>query len=435
MADAARHPPELTAIDVGLDVTSRAPKMAAVLAITEFRALWFAEAQSIAGDQLAKVALMILVFDRTGSPFLAAAVYALTFLPALAGGLGLSQLADRFPRRSVMITCYLIQAGLVGLMAIPGMPIPVLCALVAGVALVQSPALAAQQATSREVFTDDALFLRSQDLRGITTNTLMLLGLAGGGLLVVGIGTSLALAIDAVTFLVSAFVVARWVVARPAAGGAENGWFDGARWVFGRPTMRTLITLGWLVGLVVIPEGLAAPLAEELGAGPAAVGWLLAADPLGFVVGTFVLSHFIDADRRVRAIGVLATASGAVLIAFFAHPSLPFALLLLALAGALGAYQITVSATFNTWTPNEIRGGAFGVYRTGLRVSQGVGVALGGAAAQLIGSATITIAVAGLVAVAIAVPVTIAWARLQHPDRTRSRADHALGRPSEAPST
>ena len=415
--------------------SSGAPKIAAVLAVTEFRALWLAEAQSIAGDQLAKVALMILVYNRTGSAWWAAAVYALTFLPALAGGLGLSQLADAYPRRTVMVVSYLIQAALVGLMAIPGMPIWALCVLVVGVTLVHSPALAAQQSTSREVFTDDALYLRSQDLRGITTNTLMLLGLAGGGLLVVGIGTSWALAIDALTFAISAAVVARWVVNRPAAASKQNGWFDGARFVFGERRMRLLVALGWMVGLVVIPEGLAAPLAHEVGSDGAAVGWLLAADPLGFVVGTFVLSHFVEARARVRIIGVLATAAAAMLIMFFAHPNLAVALLLLACAGALGAYQITVSATFNTWAPNEIRGGAFGVYRTGLRVAQGVGVALGGAVAQLTGSAITTIALAGVAAVAIALPVTISWGRLQGAERAKPRLDQPLGRPSEAPST
>lgn len=407
--------------------------MSDVLRNTEFRALWFAEAQSVAGDQLAKVALMILVYNRTGSAWWAAAVYALTFLPALAGGLGLSQLADRFRRRTVMVVCSLIQAALVGLMAVPNMPIGVLCAAVVGVTLVHSPALAAQQSATREVFTDDAMYLRSQDLRGITTNTLMLVGLAGGGLLVVGIGTSWALAIDAITFVASALVIARWVRNRPAAGKKEDGWFAGARWVFGQRKTRLLITLSWLVGLVVIPEGLAAPLAKEVGADSAAVGWLLAADPLGFVVGTFVLSRYVSAADRVRIIGVLATGSATMLIAFVIQPNLVVALTLLALAGALGAYQITVSATFNTLTPNEIRGGAFGVYRTGLRVSQGVGVLLGGAVAQLIGSATYTIALAGVLAVLIAVPATIAWSRAHHSDRAPVPAGQVLG--SQAPSS
>jgi MFS family permease len=387
--------------------------MADVLAVTEFRALWFAEAQSVAGDQLAKVALMILVYNRTGSAWWSAAVYALTFLPALVGGLGLSQLADRFRRRNVMVGCALVQAGLVGLMAIPGMSIGVLCGLVVGVTLAQAPALAAQNAATRELFTDDATYLRSQDLRGITSNTLMLLGLAGGGLLVVGVGTSWALAIDAVTFLVSAVVVGFWVKPRPVAGSKEDGWFGAARWVFGDRRMRVLITLSWLVGLAVIPEGLAAPLARELGGGDVAVGLLLAADPLGFIVGAFVLSHYVSAETRRRMIGVLATASLVVLIGFALRPSLLLALVLLALAGAAGAYQITVAATYNTWAPNGLRGGVIGVVRTGLRVAQGVGIAIGGVVAQALGDSSNTIALAGVVGLLIAVPATLSWMRVE----------------------
>lgn len=388
------------------------PGFTAVLAVTEFRALWFAEAQSVFGDQLAKVALTILVYHRTGSALLAALMYALTFLSALIGGLGLSQLADRFPRRRLMVVSALAQGVLVGLMAIPGMPIVLLCALVVAVGLVQSPSAAAQNAITREIFTDDELYLRSQDLRGITTNTIMLLGLAGGGMLVVAIGASWALAVNAVTFLVSTVLIARFVKERQIAGSKEDGWFGAAKWVFGRSRMRVLLTLSWLVGLVVIPEGLVAPLAKELGESDAAVGWLLAADPLGFVVGVYLLSRFVAAHNRVRVMGLLAAGASASLIGFAFHPNLVFALAMLAIAGMFGAYQITVSATFNSLVPNDIRGGAFGIIRTGLRVSQGIGVAIGGAVAQGIGSATNTIALAGVLGLVIAIPAAVAWARL-----------------------
>lgn len=404
--------------------------MSAVLAVPEFRALWFAEAQSVFGDQLAKVALTILVYDRTGSALLAAVVYALTYLSALVGGLGLSQLADRFPRRKLMVVCTAAQAVLVGVMAIPGMPILVLCALVLAVGLAQAPALAAQNAVTREIFTDDELYLRSQDLRGITTNTLMLLGLGIGGLLVVGIGTTWALSINAVTFVVSSFLVHRFIKDRQVAGSKDDGWFGAARWVFGNSRMRVLITLSWLVGFVVIPEGLVAPLADELNAPSAAIGWMLAADPLGFVVGTYVLSRFVGAHHRVKVMGVLATLSCAALIAFALEPGVGWALALLALAGAFGAYQITVSATFNTLVPNEIRGGAFGVIRTGLRVSQGIGVAVGGAVAQGIGSASKTIALAGVLGVAIAIPATVAWARLNRTESSPQRVTNLNTQPS-----
>ncbi|WP_091455986.1 MFS transporter [Actinokineospora iranica] len=394
--------------------------MSAVLADREFRALWFAEAVSVGGDQLTRVALAILVYQRTGSAFYAASIYALTFLPALAGGLGLSQLADRYRRRTLMVVCSAIQAVVVGVMAIPHMPLWVLFVLVIIIPMVQSPAMAAQNATTREVFTDDDLYLRSQDLRGITTNTMMLLGLGGGGLLVGAIGTSWALIIDAITFALAAALIQYSVRNRPTAGSKEDAWFAGAKWVFGDRRLRVLLTLSWLVGLAVIPEGLAAPLAKEAGAPEQAVGWLLAADPLGFIVGTFLISHFIPAKHRPKLIGVLATASVGVLVLFFLKPGLVWALILLALAGAVGAYQITVMGVFNSIVPNEIRGGAFGTARTGLRVSQGLGMAAGGAVAELTGSTMNTIAMAGLLGVLIAVPATITWSRIHDQDETKS---------------
>lgn len=393
--------------------------MRVALGNREFRALWAAEAQSVAGDQLAKVTLAILVYNRTSSALWAAGVYALTFLPALAGGLGLAQLADRYPRRTLLVLSAAAQAVLVGLMAIPGMPLAALCVLVVLVGLVAALVNAAQNSLTRDVFTDDEVYLRSQDLRGITMNIVMLFGLAGGGILVTFVGTSVALAIDAATFAVSAVVIRRCVRRRARAAPGDGAWFGGARWLFGRPPRRVLVGLSWLVGLTVVPEGLAAPLAEELGAPDSAVGWLLAADPVGFIAGTFLLSHYVSAEQRRRIMAVLAVAASATLMAFFLEPNLPLALLLLALAGAFGAYVITVGATLMTWVPNDVRGGVAGIYRTGLRVAQGVGVALGGVVAELAGSATTSIALAGVAGLVTATLLALSWARVR-PRRTAS---------------
>jgi MFS family permease len=79
---------------------ARPTTFGAVLRVAEFRALWIAEVFSVAGDQLARVALALLVFSRTGSASLTALTYALTFVPALIGGWLLSGLADRWPRRT-----------------------------------------------------------------------------------------------------------------------------------------------------------------------------------------------------------------------------------------------------------------------------------------------------------------------------------------------
>ena len=91
-----------------------------VFAVREFRALWFSEILSVAGDRLALVALTLLVYDRTGSPLLAAAAYAAGYVPWVIGGLFLADLADRRPRRQVMVACDAVRAVLVAAMAFRG---------------------------------------------------------------------------------------------------------------------------------------------------------------------------------------------------------------------------------------------------------------------------------------------------------------------------
>ena len=75
-----------------------------VLAIPEFRALWFSEILSVVGDRLALVALTIFVYNKTHSPVLSAATFAAGYLPWVIGGFFLAGLADRRPRRAVMVT-------------------------------------------------------------------------------------------------------------------------------------------------------------------------------------------------------------------------------------------------------------------------------------------------------------------------------------------
>ncbi len=117
-----------------------------MFASTEFRALWSAQLLSSAGDQLAQVTIGFVVYAKTGSPFLAALAYALTYLPSLMGGPALAGLAGAFPRQQLMITLDLPRAGLVALMALPGMPIPGLAALFFGTALLSTPFATARAA-------------------------------------------------------------------------------------------------------------------------------------------------------------------------------------------------------------------------------------------------------------------------------------------------
>ena len=125
----------------------------AVFAVPEFRALWAAQLLSVAGDQLAKVALTVLVYDRTRSAVLAAITFAASFVPSFVGGIALSGLGDRLPRRAVMIACDLARMVLVILMALPGIPLPFLVALLFAVTMIGAPFTSARAAIYPEILT------------------------------------------------------------------------------------------------------------------------------------------------------------------------------------------------------------------------------------------------------------------------------------------
>lgn len=379
---------------------------------TEFRALWSAELGSILGDQLARVALSLLVFDRTGSAAATATTYALTMLPSLASGALLGGLADKFPRRLVMVVCDLTRAVLIAAMAVPAMPLPVLAALLVAAQLASAPFSSAQGATLPLVLPGD-LYPMGQTVRQITHQAATVAGFAGGGLLVVALGPNTALAIDAATFALSAAVIGLGVRPRPAPlTGTMTKISAGARLIWSDRRLRVLALAAWLAGFSVVPEGLAAPFAAQSGANPALVGVLMAADPVGAVLGGLWLAR-VPPQERSRLMGPMMVGTSLPLVGYLAGPPVAVAVVLLALSGVCSAYQITAGSTFVRLVPDDRRGQALGFAAAGLVAAQGVGIACGGVLAQGLGSASGAIFVAGAAGTLGALAAAAAWSGIR----------------------
>jgi MFS family permease len=391
-----------------------------VFAIGEFRAIWSAQVLSYVGDQFAQVAIAILIYDRTHSPFLTALAYALTYLPPIAGGPLLSGLADLFPRRRVMIACDVLRAGTVGLMAIPGMPFAVLCAFLFFTVLTGAPFSSARAALMPDVLPGDKFVLGSA-VGNISFQASQILGFVAGAAVVAVLDPYRTLGIDAVTFGLSALIVLAGVKARPTPrrGGAARSslWSvsaDGIRIVFGNRMLLTLMLFGWLAGFYIVPEGLAAPYARSLHGNTVTVGMLMAAMPLGMVVGAFLLGRLAAPSARIRMMGWLAVLSCAPLIGSAWNPPLWAVLLLWTLAGAGGAYQVAAAAAFVQALNPSTRGSAFGLAHSDLYAVQGLGILAGGAVAQVkaIG-APLAVGLAGLVGLTAATMLAMSWTHLR----------------------
>jgi predicted MFS family arabinose efflux permease len=350
----------------------------------QFCSIWLAQVLSLTGDQLARVAIASLVYSQTKSAFWTALVYAVTYLPWLIGGPLLGGLADRFPRRAVMLVCQLTSAALVALMALPRMPLVALAVLLFVVILAESPFLSARASLLVDILPDDRYVLASA-INQVTIQATQVLGFAVGGALIRLIGTTDALLVDAASFLLAAALVRFGVRARSAAGNhlqLGSSWQRmkvGAKVVFGDRRLRGLVLLGWLATFWVVPEGLAAPYAEG---NATSIGFLLAALPAGSVVGGLILSRFVAPTTRIEMMGGLAILTSVPLLFFIATPPLPVAVALLVISGIGTTYNLPANAAFMQALPAERRGQAFGLVSAGLVAGQGISIAVAGAAAE-----------------------------------------------------
>jgi len=343
-------------------------------------------------------------------------------VPAFIGGFALSGLADRLPRRRVMIACDLIRVVLVLVMAVSGIPIAVLVALLFLVTLIGAPFLSARAALYPDILAGDLYVLGT----AVTLTTLQfaqVLGFAAGGAVVGFFGVRVSLLIDAATFALSALITFTWVRSWPAVQAvgdreaqagpdAGGGLLAGLRLVFTSPALRIPMLLGWLAAFYNIPEGVSAPLAATLGGGAVAVGFILAAPAFGATVGAITFSRFVAPARRVRWMSPLAAAACGVLVLFVFRPPLPIALMVLAVSGLFDCYQLAANASFVAATPARQRSQAFGIAQGGMSLGQGVAIVVAGAAAERF-APNLVVAASGAVGAVAAIAIAVSRLRVR----------------------
>ena len=365
------------------------------LTVREFRSLLLADSLSLLGDQITKIAIAALVYERTRSAALAATTFALGYLPHLLGGTLLAALADRLPRRRVMVACDLGRAALVALVAVPGLPLPTVYALLFAAALLTPAFTAARAATIPDILPGDA-YVAGNALVHTLFGLGQVVGLLAGGLAVGVLGVHGALALDATTFLASAAVIRFRLLPRPAVArcGTSRGLLadsaDGIRLVLGDPVLRSLVLLAWCgAAFNVVPEGLAVVEAASAGHSPMVYGALLAALPAGAMVGSLAFARLVPPATRLRLMVPVCLAGFLPLLATPLSPSLPVTAGLWFLAGTSACFQLAANAAFVQATPEHVRARAFGVAQSGLLAVQGLSILAAGALAEVVDPALV----------------------------------------------
>jgi MFS family permease len=374
-----------------------------VFTVGEFRVMWLAELLSFMGDQLARVALAVLVYARTSSAALTGITYALTYVPTVLGAFTLSSIADRRPRREVIFVIDSVRTVVVGLMVIPGVPLWSLCVLVATMSFLGGPYRAAQLALLRDVLTREQ-YPTGMAVRQITTQSAQLVGFAAGGALSAALSPQFCLGVDAFTFLTSALLIRFGLRRRPAPeGGPQISITTGTKIIFSDPSRRIIMILTVLGAFFVVPQGVAAPYADALGFGPQIVGLLMASTAVGSILIITVFGRFVAPEYRIRTISVLSVLGGFPLLVCFLHPGLIVSMAVFALCNGLWAIQsVQCASTMVELLPDAQRAQGMGVAASMNTTAQGLGTALAGVVAQYT-NPFMAVGLAGLAALAYAV--------------------------------
>lgn len=367
--------------------TPSGPGLKELRANRPFRNLFVAGATSSFGDWLALLATTSLAAalaeGGVGEYLAVSGVFILRIAPAIVLGPFAGVVADRLDRRRTMVTGDLLRFALFISIPLVGelwwMYIAIV--LIECISLFWNPA---KDATVPNLVPPERLELANQlNLVG-SYGTAPIAALLFSGLSLVGQplssvvpgidpdGIYLAIYVNGLTFLLSAWIVSRLTFPPRAAQETLKGesvfrtLVDGLLIVKERPFVRGLIAgmLGAFAGggLVV---GLATRFTKDMGAGAPGYGMLFVAVFTGMATGLVLGPRLLAGLSRARLFGAALTGAGIVLIALALVPTLLLALPLATVLGAFVGVGWVVGYTLLGLTvEDEIRGRTFALVQS-----------------------------------------------------------------------
>ncbi|MFF1506926.1 MFS transporter [Streptomyces sp. NPDC058326] len=320
---------------------------------------------SALGDALSKTALPLLVLALTGSGLHMGLIAMLTALPMMLIGVPAGAWADRFDRRRMMLWSDIGRALLVAavpLAAVLGLPVlPVLYAVAVPIGVLYAVFEAACLSCVPSLVGRDRLG-EANSLLSIGNALGYIVGPALAGLLVTGIGGTGTLAVDALTFAVSAATL--MLIRRPLQSAREHEpapmrrqVLEGFRFIAGHRLLRAALLYWAAITFFTSPIIICATyfIREDLGWSPGVLGSIIAVYAVGAIGGAVLASRIKEASVAVMCGG---TVLGSVaLLVLSGTRSLPLALGVVLLAGAGESLSAILYSTLRArLTPDELLG-------------------------------------------------------------------------------
>jgi MFS family permease len=397
----------------------------------EFTMLFLTSSAQVAAQTLSGLALGTLVYATTRSPLLSALSMFGPSLAQVVGATTLLSAADRLPPRAAMSGLSLMFGAGTAVMAVPGLPVWGIFAIVFGLGTFASLGGGVRYGLLNEILPRDG-YLLGRSVLNMSVGIMQICGFAAGGVLVAVLSPRGALLVgaglDAAASAVAWFGLSRRpprASGRPSIAGT---WRNNARLWSSVPRRYVYLALWVPNGLIVGCESL------FVAYSPRHAGLLFAFAAFGMLIGDTVTGRFVHGRWRDRLGPPLRLLLAAPYLVFALRPPLSLAVAVVVVASIGYSATLLLQHRLMALTPEDLSGHALGLHSSGMLAMQGIGAALAGAVAEWISPAT-----AMAVMAALSVAVTLALAPGLRPEPRRPGAgglrDVGAGPRQDAPAS
>jgi MFS family permease len=415
---------------------------------TAFRRYWSAQTISMFGDQISSIALpLVAVLALHAGPAQMGVLAALIWLPNLLFGLHAGAWVDRRGRRrAMMITADIGRAVL--LTSIP------VCYFLGALTLWQLYGVAFAVGSFGVLFTvsNPTLFvsLVPED-KYVTGNSLIYgsraLSFVGGpsvgGILAQVLSAPGAVLADALSFIGSAFFLARIRPAEPPPADKSKGsLLAGAKFIRSAPIVRSSLLSVSVINFFdfIFLALLVLYATRSLHVKPGVLGLVLGVGAVGSVIGALVTSRLADrfGVGRMYAIGCLLFTAPIALVPAAAGPR-PVVLAMLMAAEFIAGFgvmtlDISIGAIFAVVIPDELRSRVTGAFQAVNYGTRPLGALAGGLLGTLVGVRTTlwVAAIGGVIGFTFLLPGPLPKFKMPKPSEAENLADAGAATPEPA---
>jgi MFS family permease len=399
------------------------------LAVPNYRRYFIGQLISLSGTWMQTVAAIWLILSLTDSGIAVGLTTALQFLPMLLIGAWGGLLADRIPKRRLLITTQLLMAiPALGLFAVTaaGIATPWMVYLaVFAMGTVNAVDNPARQSFVIEMVGPDRV-VNAVSLNSVIVQMARIVGPAVAGILIALFGVVPCFALNALTFVAMILALRGMdperLRAAPVAAREPGAIRAGLRYVARTPELAVPLGLMALVGTLGFNFQVILPLLAKFSfeGGPTTYAAMVSAMAVGSIVGALVNGSHGRTGPRLIAGGALAFGVAALLSA--AMPALVFEIATLALLGAAAVtFAATINSSLQLAVAPEMRGRVMALYSVVFLGSTPIGAPLAGWLAQSY-DPRVALLLAGISGLSAAWAARICFARLQERGNTLAAA-------------